>query len=348
VTEAITRIVLELGPKVVVIGEGSAAGHDLPGANTEEAFEASGTAEVARKLGVELRNLNRDQHSEVRIRNPLVMETVRIARTVLESDVVISVPVLKTHVRTTVTLALKNMKGVIPGAEKRKTHLLGLDKGIVDLNSAVCPHYALIDGVAGMEGLWQYPQDRKQLGVIVAGASALAVDVVGCVLMGFEPRQVLHLRYMGERQGLSGLEQIEVVGENITKHITHFRGAFQAFEERYPEVFVQQGESACTGCTTELVSALRYLKAAGYALEMEGLHIVIGNPDEVSVGHKVAVLGKCAREYQGLGAFAAGCPPTEESVIRALSQACGANADAVVEMRDKNRREVWETSNRML
>jgi len=84
VTEAVARIVLELGPRSVVVGDGSIAGYDVGGGySTEEAFETSGTAEVARRLGIELRNLNSDSFVEVTIHKPLVMDKVRIARTAL-------------------------------------------------------------------------------------------------------------------------------------------------------------------------------------------------------------------------------------------------------------------------
>ncbi|MCK4222509.1 MAG: DUF362 domain-containing protein, partial [Dehalococcoidia bacterium] len=100
VTEAVTRVVLELGPRSVIIGEGAGAGYDYPGFSTEEAFEASGMLEVGRRLGVEVRNLNRDGFEELAIDDALVMDRVKIARTALESDVIISVPVLKSHIRT--------------------------------------------------------------------------------------------------------------------------------------------------------------------------------------------------------------------------------------------------------
>ncbi|MCK4581465.1 MAG: DUF362 domain-containing protein, partial [Dehalococcoidia bacterium] len=224
VTEAVTRVVLELGPRSVIIGEGAGAGYDYPGFSTEEAFEASGILEVGRRLGVEVRNLNRDGFEELAIDDALVMDRVKIARTALESDVIISVPVLKSHIRTHVTISLKNMKGVMPGAEKRKTHRLGLDKAIVDLNSVVRPSYAVVDATVGMEGLWQYPQDCRKLGLILAGRDALAVDIVGASVMGIEPGQVMHLRHMAQQEGVAtDLGQIELVGEAVEKHRQRFK-----------------------------------------------------------------------------------------------------------------------------
>jgi len=349
VTEAVAKIVLELGPRSVIIGDGAIAGYDFGGFSTEEVFETSGMSEVARKLGIELRNLNRDSFDEVTIHKPLAMDKVRIARTALESDVIISIPVLKSHIRTHATLSLKNMKGVMPGAEKRKSHRLGLDMAIVDLNSVVRPSYAVIDAIVGMEGLWQYPQDSRRMGLIVAGRDALAVDIVGASLMGIDPKRIMHLQYLAKQEGtMVDLEQIEIVGESLDKHRQQFKTGFQVFESRYPGVHIVQGESACSGCTNELVSAIIYMKQAGYSQEMEGLTVVIGNPTEPKVTEKTAVLGKCAKECAHLGSYAAGCPPKEDAIIRALCDVCAADPDWVMATRDEARRKLWESSKILL
>jgi len=349
VIEAVTKIVLELDPRSIIIGDGAIAGYDFPGSNTEEVFEASGTSEVARRLGVELRNLNRDTFEEVTIRQPNVMDKVRIARTALESDVIISVPVLKSHIRTHVTLSLKNMKGVMPGAEKRKSHQLGLDLAIVDLNSVVRPGYAVIDATMGMEGLWQYPQDMREVGLVIAGRDALAVDIVGTSLMGIDPNQVMHLNYLAQKEGTTvDLEQIEIAGEPLHKHRQHFKTGFQAFEERFPGIHIIQGDSACSGCTNELVSAIIYMKEAGYGKGLEDLAVIIGSPSGPKVTGKVAVLGKCAKDFKDLGHYAAGCPPKEQDMISALCGACAADYKHVIATRDEARHKLWGSSSPLL
>ena len=84
VLEAVTRLVLDLGAKPV-IGEGAAAGYDFVGAaSTEEAFRVSGARAVADKLGVTLRNLNRDDSVELEVDGGFVMERVRVARSVVD------------------------------------------------------------------------------------------------------------------------------------------------------------------------------------------------------------------------------------------------------------------------
>ena len=349
VTEAVTRLVLEHGPHSVIIGEGCGAGYDGFGWSTEEAFTMSGTRDAAERLGVELRNLNTDTYEDVRIENALVMDRVRISRTALESDVIIGVPVLKSHKRTDITLSLKNMKGVIHGAEKRKTHRLGLDQAIVDLNSVVCPHFVVLDATVGMQGLWSYPEDCIPVGLILAGRHALSVDLAGADLMGVDPRRVMHLRYMAEREGMTpDLEGVNVVGQPIAEYRKEFKAGFQAFSERYPQVTIVSGESACTGCTSELVTALTYLDKAGYSPEMGELQVIIGDVETVPAASRVAVLGRCAAQHAHLGPFAEGCAPSEERVVRVLCEACGADVSRVLEIRDRVREEMWESSRQSL
>ncbi len=349
VTEAVTRVVLEYGVSRVVIGEGCGAGYDARGWSTEEAFLTSGTRDAAQRLGVPLRNLNTDESEEVVIDSPLVMDRVRIARTALESDVIISVPVLKSHIRTHVTLSLKNMKGVMPGAEKRKTHRLGLDQAIVDLNSVVRPHFVVLDALVGMQGLWDYPVDSVPVGLVVAGADALSVDCVGARLMRMDPNQVMHLRYMGQREGASlDVGAVRTLGEPIESHSKQFRTGFGVFSERFPQVTILQGQSACTGCTNELVTALTYLDKAGYSPELGGLHVVIGDVESVPTAPRLALLGRCALAHSSSGVRVAGCPPREEEVLEALCRACNLNASRVLEVRDRARDTLWSDSRRAL
>jgi len=345
VVEAVAKLVLERNPKSVIIGDGAIAGYDFGGFSTQESFDSSGVTEVAKRLGIELRNLNTDVAVDVKIPNALIMDSVRIARTALDTDVIISIPVLKTHIRTHATLALKNMKGVMPGAEKRKTHRLGLDMAIVDLCSVVRPAYAIIDATVGMEGLWQAPQDSRKMDLVVAGTDALYVDVVGAALMSIDPSQIMHLHHMGQKQGKRvALDAVEIVGERIEDHRRSFRTGFDVFRSRYPEVNIIQGESACSGCTNELVSAITYMKSAGFAEQMKGLTVVIGNAPDAGGAGKAVALGKCSAGVKGAKDHLPGCPPKEDAMIRILCEVCGVDAIKVKETMAGERKKLWDSS----
>lgn len=349
VVEAVTRVVLERNPASVVIGDGAIAGWDFEGFSTQEAFEASGVTEVARRLGVELRNLNADAVEEMRVPGGVAFDRVRIARTAIDADVIISVPVLKMGIRTHVSLSLKNMKGVMPGGEKRKSHLVGLDMAVADLCTVVKPHFAVIDGTTGSEGMGEYPQDAREMGVIVAGRDPLNVDIVGASLMGVEPCQVLHLRNVAVRDNReASLDGIELVGERLEDHRQIFARPFDVFRSRFPEVEMTQGESACSGCMNELISAIIHTKRAGYGDHMAGLTVVLGNATGPIPSEKLVAIGTCAARVPGAAVSLPGCPPKEKDIVRGIARTCGIDADAVMEAMESTRRQIWDAADDLM
>lgn len=336
VTQAITKIVMEKKPKRVIIGEGSAVGYDFPDLqDTMQALEESGTREIATQLGVALVDLNTDHQREVEIPNPLVMKSVKIAQTVLESDVIISVPVMKTHIRSAVTLSLKNMKGVMPGAEKKKTHRLGLELAIADLISIVRPHFAVVDGLTGMEGLWEYPDDCVALGLVGAGRDPVAVDSVFAQLMGIEPQEIMHLLYC-QQKGLGTCDagKIEVIGVPISEVRRPFHTAFEVMRRRYPGLIIQ-AEKACTGCAGEIISPLIYIREAKQVEKLKGLTVIIGEAPEQWQGEKVVAIGKCAQRLKGRLPFVPGCPPTVEAITEKVCEVCEIDAQLVFQKREE-------------
>lgn len=211
VIEALTKLGLERNPGSVVIGEGASVGYDFPDRLDSMRFmEVAGVLEVARRCGVKVIDLNRDEQVQVKVPDAFVMDTFAIAKTAWEADVVLSLPVIKTHVRTGITCGLKNMKGVLPGEEKKWTHQCGLDRGIVDLNRAVKPVITIVDGINGSQGTNSDEADRVPLNLILAGDDAVAADA------GFDVREILHVQLAAEvNLGIVDLDLIEVRGEKI-------------------------------------------------------------------------------------------------------------------------------------
>lgn len=349
VVAAVTKLVLERNPASVVIGDGAIAGWDFEGFSTQESFDASGVTEVADRLGVELRNLNADAVEEVEVPGGVVFDSVRIAKTAVDADVIISVPVLKMGIRTHVSLSLKNMKGVMPGGEKRRSHRVGLDMAIADLCSIVKPHYAIIDATVGSEGMGDYPQDAREMALIVAGRDPLSVDMVGASLMGVEPHEVLHLRHFAARDNRhASLDGIEVVGERLEDHRQLFTRPFDVFRSRFPEVAIIQGESACSGCMNELIGAMIHTKRAGYEEQMAGLTVVIGNASETPATDRLIGIGTCAAGIPGACSTLAGCPPKEADIVRAIARICDFKPEAIIESMEATRLQIWDAARDLL
>ncbi|HYB20904.1 MAG TPA: DUF362 domain-containing protein [Thermodesulfobacteriota bacterium] len=336
VTQAVTKMVLERNPKSVVIGEGSAVGFDFPELHdTMTALKESGTKEVAEKLGVALVDLNTDDHEEVEISQPLVMKSVKIAQTALDSNVIISIPVMKTHIRSAVTISLKNMKGAMPGQEKKKTHQLGLELAIADLNSVIKPHFAVVDGLVGMEGLWEYPDDCVTLGLVGAGRDPVAVDAIFAQIMGVLPQEIMHLQYCQIKGlGIANPEKIEVAGLPISEVRRPFRPAFEVLRNRYPGLTVL-AEKSCTGCTSEFISTLIYIREAQQVEKLNGLTVIMGEGTEDFRGEKAVVIGKCARKGKEHLAFVPGCPPAVDDITQKVCEVCDIDVQLVSRKRDE-------------
>jgi len=203
VIEGVVKFLKNRGVKKIVIGEGSGFG------DTFKAFKVAGVDEVAKRWNVGLVDLNKDEFVEVNPPSPLALKRVKIAKTALESTI-ISVPKLKPHRMTDVTLSIKNMMGVI--APKGSMHRR-LNKNIVDLASIVKPSIAVVDGIVAGEG-HETSVNPVEMNLIIAGTDPVAVDAVGAAVMGINPKNVKHLR-LAEKKGLGtcNLEQIEIVGE---------------------------------------------------------------------------------------------------------------------------------------
>src|SRR5437588_2642735 len=106
----------------------------------------------------------------------------------------INLPVLKTHVVSTMTLGMKNPMGILPRPDRRAMHTLGIGQCIVDMNRGIKPDLTIVDGSVGQDGDGPLYGEKADLQVLVAGRDSLAVDLVCCKLVGIEPRDIPHLK----------------------------------------------------------------------------------------------------------------------------------------------------------
>src|SRR5947209_18361029 len=113
----------------------------------------------------------------------------------------INLPVLKTHVVSTMTLGMKNPMGILPRPDRRAMHTLGIAQSIVDMNRGIKPDLTIVDGSVGQDGEGPLYGDKADLQVLVAGRDSLAVDLACCQLVGIKPRDVPHLKLALEQLG---------------------------------------------------------------------------------------------------------------------------------------------------
>jgi uncharacterized protein (DUF362 family)/Pyruvate/2-oxoacid:ferredoxin oxidoreductase delta subunit len=128
------------------------------------------------------------------------LRRLRIPR-LMQEACLINLPVLKTHVVSTMTLAMKNPMGLLPRPDRRAMHTLGLAQCIVDLNRGIKPDLTIVDGSVGQDGEGPLYGEKADLQVLVAGRNSLAVDLVCCRLVGVKPHAIPHLRLALEQLG---------------------------------------------------------------------------------------------------------------------------------------------------
>lgn len=153
------------------------------------------------------------------------LKSLYLPHTVLDCDLLVSMPKLKTHHWVGATLAMKNLFGLVPGGvygwPKNVLHWAGISQSIADIHKLFPRQFAIVDGIVGMEGNGPIQGTPKNAGVLVAGRDVVAVDATCCRIMGIDPRKIEYLTLArGERNlGESAFRQI---GETISSVQTNF------------------------------------------------------------------------------------------------------------------------------
>lgn len=214
--------VLRLGAAQVLIGEGPALDRD-----TEAILESIGLRHYAGPLAGVFVDLNVDDVERVLLKTTASrLKELYLPKTVLGADFVISMPKLKTHHWAGVTLSLKNMFGIVPGScygwPKNVLHWAGIDSAILDINAAVRPDFAIVDGIVGMEGNGPIQGEPKNSGVLILGDDPVAVDATCCRVMGLLPEKVRYLTQAGILLGHIQPDKIQQLGESIASVRTPF------------------------------------------------------------------------------------------------------------------------------
>lgn len=205
------------GAAEVVVAEGPGHRRD-----NEYLLTASGLGAQLRDTGARYVDLNQDAVRRVELSSRFTdLGSLYLPETVLDADLLVSLPKLKTHHWAGVTLSMKNMFGIVPGAvygwPKNALHWAGIEGSIIDINAALdVPRFNIVDGVLGMEGNGPIQGDAKEVGVLLLGADPVAVDATGARLMSIDPWRVEYLAAGDPFLGNVGDDRIEQRGEPIS------------------------------------------------------------------------------------------------------------------------------------
>ncbi len=246
VIESLARLMLEAG-KDVSIGEGSAVGPSIIRPNAvghacrtrsveelkgiqKHVYDALGYDELAKKLKIPLVNLHVGEMAKIPLPDGFVFKELEIHRALADTDLLCSVPMMKTHGLAGVTLGMKNLIGVYPGQvygtvrsavheEASKIEPSGTASAVVDMVRVNKMGLTVVDASIAMQG--NGPSTHQggllvKMDLIIAGTNPLATDMVAAHVMGFAPEEISTFVWAW-KAGLTParLDEIEMRGAKI-------------------------------------------------------------------------------------------------------------------------------------
>jgi uncharacterized protein (DUF362 family) len=185
-----------------------------------EAFEVSGYRPLE-ALGVTLVNLSEAEQVEVDVPPA---GRVKLPRLMLNGDVFITLPVLKTHALTYFTGSIKNQWGCVPQYDRILLHQY-LNPMLAELHAIFKPQLSIMDAIIAMEGRGPANGKPRRMDLLLASRDSVALDATGMRLAGLDPLRCQHLMLTAEKGlGQWRQEAISVDGD-FARHATQFEPA---------------------------------------------------------------------------------------------------------------------------
>ena len=324
VIEAVARYCLDSGAAQVIIGEGPS--YYQAQSHLRECFTRTGVSDVANRLGIQWVLFDENDYRTFKAVSDCTPDEFRVTKFAFTCDKFINLPVLKTHYLTTVTLAMKNLKGCLKREDKPLFHQQDLSRAVVELCKIIRPTINVIDctprAVVHQLGAGYAAGVRKSSGgLLITSSDIVATDAVGCALMGIDPAGVRTVT-LGDAAGLgeSDLTRIDIIGEELKRLKFKVRLPEEQLQQSFPLLEIIGVERACSGCLFPLLSSLSLLSERSAKLE-EPLAICLGKNPGVPKDKAYLLVGDCARikdrdETNWLG----GCPPGRDKLLNKLGQ----------------------------
>jgi len=276
--------------------------------------------EVLKETGGKFIDFNINGWRTVKVPNPVFFDKVQVARAILECDVLIGAPTLKTHHLTGITVALKNLYGAIPRSDKEKYHRLDrVEEAIVDINKVRTSDMVIVDGTRTILHWGRIDEylETKQLNLTLAGFDPVAIDAVSAKILGIDPEFLRFLAWAEENGlGTADLSRIEIVGITIEEA---YKGKMMTSVEyvnrRLSKIHLLNC-GACTGCFGRIATALNRIDDSQMK---EDAYILMGpKVKPIKEKGRIFLCGNCAAPTfynKCKGTFIPGCPPDPKLLL---------------------------------
>ena len=203
------------GAAEVVVGEGPGHQRDI-----EYLLTATGLSDHLREHRIRFVDLNTDDVVWRELASNFSgIGRMALPASVLNADLVVSMPKLKTHHWAGMTCSMKNFFGVVPGAvygwPKNLLHTHGIHGPIVDLVATVRPGLTIVDGIVGMEGDGPIMGVPRGFGVLAMSRDLVAADATCARILGFDAAKLPYLKTAGGFLGNLDERHIEQTGRAV-------------------------------------------------------------------------------------------------------------------------------------
>jgi uncharacterized protein (DUF362 family)/ferredoxin len=219
IVAAIGKMAKEQGC-IPLIADSPGSGYRYTEATLKKLYANCGMYDAAKDAGIDV---NMDtSYAEVSYPEGKLIKHIEVIAPITQADGVFNLCKMKTHAFMYMTGAVKNHFGIIPGLSKVGYHAKLQDKNrfadmMLDLALFVSPRLSIMDAVLAMEGDGPgVAGTPRYVGLLLASSNPLALDIAAAEIMGL-PRTKNPLLLAAERRGLiSHIEDIEVVGEDLS------------------------------------------------------------------------------------------------------------------------------------
>lgn len=341
VVEDVVKALRKRGAGKIIIGEGTVTTDPKDTKTSADAFEKLGYNKLAEKYDVIVKDIFECEFQSVDLGDGV---SLNFARELLEADLVVTLPVLKTHAQTRVSLGMKNLKGCIDKKGRKHCHSdnrdMDLEFHVAKLSTVVKNVCSIIDGIYTLEKGPGFSGNAQRSNLLIASKDMVSADIVGAAALGFDPADIKHLAIRCKEEGIEpSVSSVELVGEPLESVARPHAWDFPYNEDNtLPANMVKRGVqglsfpkydySMCTYCSA-IVGLLQFAIGSAYkGTPFDKVQVLTGKiyePDP-TMNHTI-LLGKCQAKLNKNNPHikhaivVPGCPPDMGKLVDGVKEA---------------------------
>lgn len=333
----VVKLLKDHGVDDITIGEGSVVLDPKDRETQAHAYNYLGYTYLQKEYGVRLINVFDRPFEKVDVGKGV---SLNFNTDILHSDVVINLPVLKTHAQAVVSLGVKNLKGTIDINSRKKCHTVTEDRDLNFYVSTLMRSFptmlTIIDGVYSNERGPGFDGKARRTNLLVSSWDVLSADFVGAQILGYQPDQVPHLKQAAEFSSRpTDMSDIEVQGLNIESVASFHDYTFPyTVDNTLPLPMAKMGvsgisypkydSSLCTYCSLLTGAVLTSVAMSWKGVPWPDVEVLTGKLMKPTPGKKSILIGKCLFEANKNNSdlkdaiFVKTCPPDPEKIVEAF------------------------------